>query len=131
MRADHPLAGRDAVGVAELAGTDIVLLADPNPHRALVMQVFASAGLPIRPRLEVVTQRGAAWFALSSGAVTLIDQEMAAELVRLEPGVRAATFTAAPPWDVVAIRSRDRAPTLLADAALARLKEAAAEVGGR
>ncbi|HYE45128.1 MAG TPA: LysR family transcriptional regulator [Caulobacter sp.] len=130
MRHDHPLASRGEVGTAELAGTDIVLLADPNPHRALVMQVFATAGLPMRPRLEVVTQRGAAWLALSSGTVALIDQEMATELVRLDPNVSAATFTAAPPWDVVAIRSRSRSPTLLGEALMSRLREAAAEVPG-
>lgn len=129
MRSDHPLANHGEVGVADLSRATVVLLADPNPHRALVMQVFASAGLPILPHQEVVTQRGAARFALSSGSVALIDQEIAAEFARLEPEARIATFTAAPPWDVVAIRSRDRNPTLLGDAALARLKEAAAEVG--
>lgn len=129
MRADHRLGNRREVAVTDLAGADMVLLAEPNPHRDLVMQVFAGAGLPLRPRLEVITQRGAATFALASGAVALIDQDLAAELVRLDPGVRAATFVAAPPWEVVAIRSRERAPTLLGEAALARLKEAAAETG--
>jgi DNA-binding transcriptional LysR family regulator len=127
MRRDHPLANRGQLDTVDLAGIDIVLLADPNPHRALVLQVFAAAGLPIRPRLEVLTQRGAAWLALSAGAVALIDQEMATELTRLDPGVSAATFIDAPPWDVVAIRSRDRAPTLLGEALLAQLKRAAAE----
>ncbi|MDQ0463474.1 DNA-binding transcriptional LysR family regulator [Caulobacter ginsengisoli] len=127
MGQDHPLAGRASLGVADLAGLDLVLMADNNPMRALVQQAFAAAGAPLRPKLEAFTQRSAALMALLSGSLALIDQELAAELVRQDSQIRIADFTATPAWDVVAVRSRAKPATLVAEAALAQLKSAMAE----
>jgi DNA-binding transcriptional LysR family regulator len=122
MNAAHPLASRREVGVADLAGHDMVLMAPPNPHRAMVAQAFAAAGVQLAARLEATTQRGAGILALTSGAVTLIDQEMAGEMARLDSNVRLATFTAAPAWEVLAVHSKDRPATLACEAALQALR---------
>lgn len=130
MRHDHPLAGRREVGVAELAGADLVLMAQSNPHRALVVQAFASAGVMLRSRLEAASQRGAAGLALASGAVTLVDQELAGELARLDDRVRIAPFTATPAWNVVAIRQKGRPLSIAGEATLRHLEQAMAETHG-
>ncbi|MDQ0463475.1 DNA-binding transcriptional LysR family regulator [Caulobacter ginsengisoli] len=122
MNASHPLAARSEVGVADLADQEMVLMAPPNPHRTMIAQAFAAAGAPLQARLESTTQRGAGILALTSGTMTLIDQEMAGELARLDPDVHLATFTAAPSWEVLAVHSKDRPLTLASEAALEALR---------
>ena len=49
-----------ADGAEDLAGMDIVLMAEPNPYRNLVQEAFNRAGVRPQSRMEASTQRAAA-----------------------------------------------------------------------
>lgn len=130
MRDSHPLANRGELGVADLLEVEVVLVSSPSPYRETVLQAFARHGAPVRSRLEVLSQRGAAAMALASGQLALIDQELAEEIAFKDPGVHIAAFTDAPPWQIAVVHHREKPLNLVAEAVLHRLKLAAADFRG-
>ncbi len=127
MRVDHPLANRSELDVADLADVEMVMLSHPSPYRDTLKQVFARQAVPIRSRLEVLTQRGAVAMAIASGMVALVDQEIAEEMAFRDPMIHAAAFTSASPWEVAVLHRLDRPLSLVAEAVLHRLKLATSE----
>lgn len=127
MRVDHPLANRSELDVADLADVEMVMLSHPSPYRDTLKQVFARQAVPIRSRLEVLTQRGAVAMAIASGMVALVDQEIAEEMAFRDLTIHAAAFTSASPWEVAVLHRRDRPLSLVAEAVLQRLKLATSE----
>lgn len=127
MRVDHKLANRQSLDVADLVDVEIVLQAPPSPYRDAQLQAFARQAVPIRSRMEVLTQRGAAAAAMSCGMVAIIDQELAEELAYKDPTVHLATFAAVPPWEVAVVHRKDRPLSLVGEAMLHRLKLASTD----
>lgn len=127
MRADHPLANRSELDVADLADVEMVMLAPPNPYRDTLLQAFAREAVAIRSRLEALSQRGTVVMALASRAVAVVDQELAEAMAFSDPMIHTAAFTAIPPWDVHIVHKRDRPLSLAAEAVMHRLKLAATD----
>jgi DNA-binding transcriptional LysR family regulator len=128
MGVGHPLANRSELDVPDLADIDIVMLSSLSPYRESLLQVFASHAVPIRSRVQVVTQRGAVTMALAAGLAAIVDEEVAREAAHRDPMVHVAAFTAIAPWDLAVVHHREHPLSRVAEAALRRLKLAAGVV---
>jgi DNA-binding transcriptional LysR family regulator len=90
----HPLAGRDRLGVEELAGERLALTAADSLMRRQVEQIFAAAGTPLSPIVEVSDTVLACQLAADGHAATVCDPFAPAaflagvRLVPIEPAFR-------------------------------------------
>jgi DNA-binding transcriptional LysR family regulator len=120
----HPLAGRLALDVSDLEGTELVMYVPVNPYRGILDHAFAAQGVAMSFRIEVMTLRSAARVALTAGLVALVDGEIAAEAVVQFPGAQAIPFRAARSWEVVAVYGQGRDAEPLIATLLAHLETA-------
>ncbi len=120
MRQDHRLAGQSQVSAADLVDVDLINYGPGHPYRAMISQALLRHGALIRSRIESATQAAAVRLALHSGAVALVDDEA----VHIGGSARALPLADSPAWDVVAIWSRERTPSLAQAAALERMRKA-------
>ena len=125
MGAEHRLANRPSLDVPDLEDVEMVMLDSDNPYRAAVRELFEARGIPIRSRLDVVSQRGAIAMALAGELVTIVDQEIAEETAFRNPAARAIPFAPAPSREMAAVHRRDKPLSLVGQAVLHRLKLAA------
>jgi len=94
LAADHPLAGRDRLDIAELAGERLALTAAGSLMRRQVEQMFAAAGAALSPIVEVSDTVLACQLAAEGHAATVCDPFAPAaflaglRLIPIEPAFR-------------------------------------------
>lgn len=116
LRTDHPLAGAQRLGLADLAGQPLVAFTPLQAMAALQRRLHAEAGLPYRPVAEVehIVQ---AWTMVQAGAgLSLVDPFSA--LGPLFPGLRAVPLVGSPPLSLEAIMPKTGPVSLVAQAFL-------------
>lgn len=131
---DHRLAAKDRVGIADLAGAELILPLADNPLRGHVIRAFASAGVEPRVGFDVGSSPLAAAMARAGVGVAIVP---AGVEVLLDPSGtwRAPVVDMAPRPVALITRAKwppRRAVAAFADVVIASARSAAASIpGGR
>jgi DNA-binding transcriptional LysR family regulator len=124
MPADHPLAGREAVGPADLAPHSLISFSRHQPVGALIESAFQDAGLRRNVTIEVTQTWNACLLAQAGAGVAVVDGF--GILGAAVPGLVVRPFRPAVRIVARLLSGRHRPPSRLAAAFIAQLDEVVA-----
>jgi len=124
LPADHRLAGRQSIALAELAEESFIAPVADTPYRRFFDRAMKRAGLAPDIRMVARTQHGICSFVAAGAGVGLVDPCAAEDMQGA--GIRFVPFEPRTGWDLAVATSKLRPPSLVAQDFVNYLVSAAA-----